>query len=133
MSAQTEVASRASPSARGVVAATGHACQDRYWNLLAVNEATRRVFGYGATDRNCLVVLHQQPLPRHAHLHWAAAAPGWCPRSAPMRHGIPTMSEFAEIVDDLGAVSPEFVELWERHDAGHHSQAIKAVLHPPGR
>jgi transcriptional regulator with XRE-family HTH domain len=104
--------------------------QDRYWNLLAVNEATQRVFGYGATDRNCLVTFFTNGRYRGMYQHWAAAAPGVVSAFRADAARYPDDARFAEIVDDLGAVSPEFVELWERHDVGHHSQAIKAVLHP---
>nr|WP_242001718.1 helix-turn-helix domain-containing protein [Kribbella steppae] len=29
--------------------------RDQYWNLLAINDATRTVFGYDDTDHNCLI------------------------------------------------------------------------------
>ncbi|MCV7204036.1 transcriptional regulator [Mycolicibacterium peregrinum] len=104
--------------------------QDQYWNLLAVNEATRQVFGYGDTDRNCLVTFFTNSRYRAMYVHWAAAAPGVVSAFRADAARYPDDVRFAEIVDDLGAVSPEFVELWGRHDVGLHSQAVKAVLHP---
>lgn len=104
--------------------------QDQYWNLLGVNDATRRVFGYGDTDRNCLVTFFTNSRYRGMYRHWAAAAPAVVSAFRADAAQYPGDARFAEIVDDLSAVSPEFVDLWERHDVGRHSQAIKAVLHP---
>ena len=49
--------------------------QDRYWNLLAVNDATERVFGYGDHDRNCLVTFFTNARYRDMYVHWASVAP----------------------------------------------------------
>jgi MmyB-like transcription regulator ligand binding domain len=50
--------------------------QDRYWNLLAVNDATRTVFGYNATDHNCLITFFTNTRYRDLNVHWASVAPG---------------------------------------------------------
>ncbi|MGV0815972.1 helix-turn-helix transcriptional regulator [Mycolicibacterium boenickei] len=104
--------------------------QDQYWNLLAVNDATRRVFGYGDTDRNCLVTFFTNSRYRDMYVQWAAAAPAVVSAFRADAALYPDDARFAEIVDDLGTISPEFIELWNRHDVGRHVQAIKAVLHP---
>ncbi|MGV0741628.1 helix-turn-helix transcriptional regulator [Mycolicibacterium sp. XJ870] len=104
--------------------------QDRYWNLLGVNDATREVFGYRDTDRNCLVTFFTNSRYRDMYVHWSAAAPGVVAAFRADAALYPDDAMFGRIVEDLGAVSPEFVELWERHDVGPHLQAIKAVRHP---
>jgi hypothetical protein len=43
--------------------------QDRYWNLLAVNDATRTVFGYNATDHNCLITFFTNTRYRDLNVH----------------------------------------------------------------
>jgi transcriptional regulator with XRE-family HTH domain len=50
--------------------------QDRYWNLLAINDATRTVFGYNATDHNCLITFFTNTRYRDMYVHWTSVAPG---------------------------------------------------------
>jgi hypothetical protein len=104
--------------------------QDRYWNLVAVNDGTRRVFGYRDTDHNCLITFFTNARYREMYVHWSAVAPGVVAafRADAAQH--PADPTFDRIVDDLSAISPDFVELWERHDVGPHLQSVKAVRHP---
>lgn len=104
--------------------------QDRYWNLLAINDATRKVFGYSDFDRNCLVSFFTNSRYRGMYVQWAAAAPGVVAafRSDAGRHL--GDSEFGRIASKLISLSPEFAELWARNDVGPHMQTVKAVRHP---
>ncbi|NYH52506.1 transcriptional regulator with XRE-family HTH domain [Nocardiopsis arvandica] len=104
--------------------------RDRHWNLLAVNDAARTVFGYGDTDHNCLVTFFTNARYRDMHVHWASVAPDVVASFRADAAHFPDDPEFARLVDDLSAVSPEFTDLWSRHDVGDHVQAVKAVLHP---
>lgn len=104
--------------------------QDRYWNLLAVNDATRNVFGYNDTDHNCLVTFFTNTRYRGMYAHWAAVAPGVVAAFRADAARFPGDPEFRRVVDELSAGSPDFVELWQRHDVGPHLQAVKAVHHP---
>jgi transcriptional regulator with XRE-family HTH domain len=104
--------------------------QDRYWNLLAVNDATERVFGYGDNDRNCLVTFFTNARYRDMYIHWASVAPSLAAAYRADAALYPGDLEFNRIVDDLSAVSPDFLELWQRHDVGPHMQTVKAVRHP---
>ncbi|MDT0345454.1 helix-turn-helix transcriptional regulator [Streptomyces litchfieldiae] len=103
---------------------------DRYWNFAAVNDAALAVFGYDDSDRNCLISFFTNARYRAMHTHWAAVAPGVVAayRAAAARH--PGDAEFAGIVEELTARSPEFGELWARHDVAAMTQAVKAVRHP---
>ncbi|MEO3876168.1 hypothetical protein ABGB18_46005 [Nonomuraea sp. B12E4] len=48
--------------------------RDRHWNFTAINDAAREVFGYGDTDRNCLVSFTNVRY-RVMHHFWAQTAP----------------------------------------------------------
>jgi hypothetical protein len=105
--------------------------RDRYWNLLALNDAMRIVFGYGETDRNCLVSFFTNP--RYRSEHWAAAAPAVVAAFRADAARFPDDPAFGLVVGELGAVSPEFAALWARHDVGGPTRAVITVHHPrPG-
>lgn len=103
---------------------------DRYWNLLAVNDAAQVVFGYGDTDHNCLITFFTNARYRGMQVHWASVAPAVVAAFRADAAHCPDDPEFGRVVDDLSAVSPEFAELWARHEVGAHIQAVKAVHHP---
>jgi transcriptional regulator with XRE-family HTH domain len=104
--------------------------RDRYWNLLAINDAAKTVFGYGDTDRNCLITFFTNARYRSLHAHWASIAPAVVAAFRADAAHSPADPEFGRVVDDLSAVSPEFAELWARHEVGAPVQAVKAVHHP---
>jgi len=100
--------------------------RDRYWNLLAVNDATRTVFGLD-DDRNCLVAFFTNDHYRDMHVNWASVAPSVVAAfRADVAHA-PDDPEFARVIDDLRAVSPEFASLWARHDVDVPKQTVKAI------
>lgn len=104
--------------------------QDRYWNLLAINPATRAVFGYSDSDHNCLVSFFTNTRYRDMYVQWSDAAPGVVAayRADAGRYlGDPG---FGQVVSELSSRSPQFAAMWERNDVGPHQQAIKAVCHP---
>ncbi|WP_116068547.1 helix-turn-helix transcriptional regulator [Asanoa ferruginea] len=104
--------------------------RDRHWNLLAVNDAAAAIYGYGPEDHNCLVTFFTSARHRDAHLHWAAVAPAVVAAfRADVAHA-PDDPEYRRVVDELNAVSPEFAELWARHDVQVPGQMVKAVRHP---
>ncbi|WP_198667316.1 helix-turn-helix transcriptional regulator, partial [Glycomyces dulcitolivorans] len=104
--------------------------RDRHWDFTAVNDAARLVFGYGDTDHNCLVSFFTNARYRVLHRHWADLAPDVAAGFRADAARYPEDPEFDRIAADLAAVSPEFAELWERHDVGEHTSAVKAVDHP---
>ncbi|MFI6826683.1 helix-turn-helix transcriptional regulator [Kribbella sp. NPDC050241] len=104
--------------------------RDRHWNFTAVNDVARRVFGYGETDHNCLVSYFTNARFRGLHEHWDEAAPDVAAGFRADAARYPDDPEFDRIATDLAAVSPEFAELWARHDAAEHLNAVKAVAHP---
>ncbi|MEV6923302.1 helix-turn-helix transcriptional regulator [Dactylosporangium sp. NPDC051485] len=104
--------------------------RDRYWNLLAVNEAARTVFGYADTDHNCLITFFTNARYRGMHVHWASVAPSVVAAFRADAAHFPDDPEYGRVVDDLRAASPEFSELWARHEVGVPVQVVKAVHHP---
>jgi transcriptional regulator with XRE-family HTH domain len=102
--------------------------RDRYWHILATNDAARSVFGLDETDRNCLVAFFTNARYRDMHVHWASVAPEVV--AAFRADAVPGDPEFDRVAGDLCAVSPEFAELWERHDVGAPAQTVKGVRHP---
>ncbi|WP_067819206.1 helix-turn-helix transcriptional regulator [Actinomadura kijaniata] len=104
--------------------------RDRYWNFLAINDSAREVFGYGDTDHNCLVSFFTNVRYRALHAEWSAAAPGVVGRFRADAARYPDDPGFDRLIEDLLAASPEFAELWARHDVGGESQVRKAIRHP---
>ncbi|WP_067829578.1 helix-turn-helix transcriptional regulator [Nocardia inohanensis] len=104
--------------------------RDRYWNLLAINDGTRAVFGYGDADENCLISFFTNARYRDLHTEWAAIAPEVVAAyRADVAHA-PGDPAFARVIGELSAVSVEFAELWARHDVGAPTRTRKAVRHP---
>ncbi|MEO3869439.1 helix-turn-helix transcriptional regulator [Nonomuraea sp. B12E4] len=104
--------------------------RDRHWSFTAMNDAARAVFGYGDTDHNCLISYFTNARFRALNQHWAETAPDVAAGFRGDAARYPDDPEFDRIAADLAAVSPEFAELWSRHDVGEHTSAVKAVDHP---
>ncbi|MBW8486179.1 helix-turn-helix transcriptional regulator [Actinomadura parmotrematis] len=104
--------------------------RDRHWNFLAINDAAREVFGYGDTDRNCLVTFFTNGIFRAMSTEWAEAAPGVVARFRADSARHPDDPEFGRLADGLRAACPEFAELWARHDVSAGTDAVKAIRHP---
>ncbi|MGW4795118.1 helix-turn-helix transcriptional regulator [Nonomuraea sp. NPDC004297] len=104
--------------------------RDRHWNLIAINAATRDVFGYDDTDHNCLVSFFTNARYRGMHVQWASVAPAVVAAFRADAGHAPGDPGFGRLVADLSAVSPEFAELWARHEVGAPAHTVKAVRHP---
>ncbi|MFF7942574.1 helix-turn-helix transcriptional regulator [Nocardia gamkensis] len=104
--------------------------RDRYWNLLAVNDAARTVFGFTDADHNCLISFFTNARYRAMHVAWTAIAPAVVAAFRADAAHAPGDPEFAKVVGELTAASPEFARLWARHDVDAAVQAVKAVRHP---
>lgn len=94
--------------------------RDRRWDLLAVNEPARTVFGLDG-DRNCLVAFFTNERYRDLHVNWSAVAPG-------VVAAFRADAVHADgVVADLAEASPEFAALWARHDVAAPAQVMKSV------
>ena len=96
--------------------------RDRHWNFTDVNEAARTVFGYGDTDHNCLVSFFTNARYRVLHRQWDDTAPEVVAGFRADAARYPDDPEFDRIAEELARVSPEFAELWARHDVGRAHQ-----------
>ncbi|MCZ1005988.1 helix-turn-helix transcriptional regulator [Streptomyces lydicus] len=104
--------------------------RDRHWNFTDINEAARIVFGYGDSDHNCLVSFFTNVRYRVLQRHWADTAPDVVAGFRADAARYPEDPEFDRIAEELARSSPEFAELWDRHDVAEHTSAVKAVDHP---
>ncbi|WP_017623983.1 helix-turn-helix transcriptional regulator [Nocardiopsis chromatogenes] len=104
--------------------------RDRYWNLAAVNDAAAEVLGYGEGEHNCLVTFFASARYRALAREWSAAAPQVVGRFRRDAARYPDDPEFGRLAGDLMSVSPEFAELWDRHEVDSGTRAVKALVHP---
>ncbi|ONI73063.1 transcriptional regulator [Actinosynnema sp. ALI-1.44] len=103
---------------------------DQHWNLIAVNDATRQVFGYDDTDHNCLISFFTHTRYRSMQVEWAAVAPSVVAAFRADAARYPGDPEFDRLVGEVSAASSEFADLWSRHDVDVPVQTVKAVRHP---
>ncbi|NYI06926.1 helix-turn-helix transcriptional regulator [Allostreptomyces psammosilenae] len=103
---------------------------DRHWYFIATNAAAREIFGLTSRDHNCLIAFFTNDRYRGAVRNWAEMAPQVVGqfRHDAGRH--PDDPAFARLAERVSAVSPEFAELWARHDVSPVAQGIKALRHP---
>ncbi|MFC9998949.1 helix-turn-helix transcriptional regulator [Nocardia sp. NPDC127526] len=104
--------------------------RDRYWNLLAFNDATRLVFGYDDSDHNCLTTFFTNARYRDMHTEWAEIAPVVVAAYRADVAYSPADPGFQRVIGELSSASTEFAELWARHDVAAPTQGMKAVRHP---
>nr|WP_031160425.1 helix-turn-helix transcriptional regulator [Streptosporangium roseum] len=103
---------------------------DRHYNLVAMNDAARWVFGFDDDVRNCMMAFFTHPIYRGRFTAWQEFAPDMVAdfRAGAARY--PDDPVFGRIAEELCAASPEFAELWARPDVRSRSQGIKAITHP---
>ncbi|MBP2190477.1 helix-turn-helix transcriptional regulator [Nocardia goodfellowii] len=104
--------------------------RDRSWNILAFNDSARAVFGFDGGQHNCLETFFTNPRYRAMPEVWAAAAPAVAGAYRADAAHFSGDSDFARVVAKLKAASPEFEELWERHEVAAPEQAVNALRHP---
>ncbi|MFJ4657566.1 helix-turn-helix transcriptional regulator [Nocardia sp. NPDC088792] len=104
--------------------------RDQYFNLLAINDGSRAVYGYGDGDYNCLVSFFTNTRYRSMYDEWAANAPSVVAAFRASADRSPGDPGFDRLVAELRTVSKEFGELWDRHDVATPQPALKAVRHP---
>lgn len=104
--------------------------RDRCWNVLAFNDTAQTVFGFDGTAHNCLITFFTNPRYRAVHDVWVSAASAVVAAYRADAAHFPDDPEFRKVVNDLSVVSPEFAELWDRHEVGVPIQAVNALRHP---
>ncbi|MFI6869353.1 helix-turn-helix transcriptional regulator [Nocardia sp. NPDC050406] len=118
---------------RRLLDAWGHrpaVLRDRYWNVLAYNDIARLLFGFDGSPANCLVTYFTNPRYRAMHDIWSSAAPAVAAAYRADAAHFPEDPEFHRVADNLSALSPEFADLWSRHEVGVPTQSTNALRHP---
>lgn len=103
---------------------------DRHYNLVAMNDAARRIFGFDDDVRNCMTAFFTHPIYRSRFTEWHEFAPDMVGDFRASAARYPDDPAFGRIADELRATSPDFAELWARPDVRSRSQGIKAITHP---
>lgn len=102
---------------------------DRHWNVVALNEAARKVFGL-EPGANCLKAFFTDPAYRTLHEYWTDMAPTLVAefRRDAARH--PDDPGFEHLAEELRALSADFTALWSRHDVVNDDSGVKGIDHP---
>ncbi|GAA3111760.1 helix-turn-helix transcriptional regulator [Nonomuraea salmonea] len=95
---------------------------DRHYGLVAMNDASRRVFGFDEDVSNCMVAFFTHPIYRGRFTAWDEFAPDMVADFRASAARYPDDPVFEEIAGGLRAVSPEFAALWARSDVRSRSQ-----------
>ncbi|MGC5168769.1 helix-turn-helix transcriptional regulator [Luteimicrobium sp. DT211] len=104
---------------------------DRYWNCVMYNEASAVVLGMRPdTPQNCLVTFFTDDLYRGRARNWEVNADAVVAQFRAACTANPGDDGFAAVVEQLSAVSPEFVERWGRHDVASPGFLAKELEHP---
>jgi hypothetical protein len=110
------------------------AAVDSRLNMVAWNKAYYALFGDRSTgserERNLIWLFFTSPLSRQRNKEWEELARVFL---AQFRVGYGRFSEdpwWAEQIAELSKVSPEFRELWARHDVQSVSEGHKTFYHP---
>ncbi|MGR8010618.1 helix-turn-helix transcriptional regulator [Streptomyces hypolithicus] len=105
---------------------------DAYWNTVMYNDAAAAVLGMrpGGRTQNCLVAFFTDPIYRARAKSWEQNAAYVVAqyRAACSEH--PHDEGFRAVVDEVSALSPEFVRLWQRRDIAPGGQVRKELEHP---
>jgi transcriptional regulator with XRE-family HTH domain len=106
----------------------------RRWDILAANRAARALFtdweAREPGDRNLIWWVFTDPRARAVYVEWEKEAARLLARfrGAAARH--PDEPGFAELIDRLNAVSPEWRRWWPDHEVLPLSSGSKRLRHP---
>ncbi|WP_254878949.1 helix-turn-helix transcriptional regulator [Streptomyces sp. NA04227] len=104
---------------------------DIHWNCVTFNDAAATVLGMRAeSPQNCLVAYFTDPLYRERAKSWETNAPQVVAHFRAAYSDHPEDEGFAELVAELGELSEEFVELWNRRDVVTGGMMAKELAHP---
>ena len=104
---------------------------DQYWNCVMYNEASAIVLGMRPdTPQNCLVTYFTDDLYRGRAVNWEANADAVVAQFRAACTANPGDEGFAEVVDQLREISPEFAERWAQHHVASPGFLAKELEHP---
>ncbi len=107
---------------------------DTRLNVVAWNAAHRVVFGAFATmserERNLIWILFTSPLSRQANEEWEELARVYLAQFRAAYGRFINDPWWATQIAELSRISPQFRELWARHDVLNVSEGQKTMHHP---
>ncbi|WP_405088613.1 helix-turn-helix transcriptional regulator [Microbispora sp. NBC_01389] len=103
---------------------------DRYWNVSVMNRAAELVFGFTPEDRNCLVSFFTSDHYRGRIRSWEKLALSLVAEFRRDAARFPDDPGFDKLAAMLSETSPEFAEIWSRHEVAVPAQGVKAIDHP---
>lgn len=103
---------------------------DRHYNLVAMNDSARRVFGFDDDVRNCLVAFFTHPIYRGRFTAWHEFAVDMVADFRASAARYPDDPAFGQIAAELRTASADFAALWEVPEVRSRSQGVKAITHP---
>jgi transcriptional regulator with XRE-family HTH domain len=104
--------------------------QDRYWNMSAYNEAARLIFDITGPEHNGLACFFTNTAFRSSFVGWADTASRLVAQFRAEMSAQQDDPGFADIVDRLSGISPEFAEMWGRHEVRSGGFVTKIYMHP---
>src|SRR4051794_31885325 len=106
---------------------------DRHWNNVAANRLAHHTLQLPAASHNHLSAFFTDPGTKERYPQWTEMAGRFVGqfRAAAARH--PDDRTFDRMVHEIALASPEFRQLWERHEVHGHAPAVVEVHCPDGR
>ena len=102
----------------------------RAYDVLSVNPLGAALYGGFAYSTNLVVAAFLAPNSRSFYADWPSVA-ATSVAGFRLAHGAwPGAPRIREVLDLLLRESPEFTQLWARHDARGKTQGIKRFVHP---
>jgi transcriptional regulator with XRE-family HTH domain len=102
---------------------------DRYWNYKYLNAAMALVFGYTEHD-NRLIVCFTNERYRAARDSWGDRARTVVAQFRAAAAHYPDDPGFEQLASRLTMVSPEFAEMWSRHEVRDEFEGYKTINDP---
>ncbi|POM25474.1 Helix-turn-helix domain protein [Actinomadura rubteroloni] len=101
----------------------------RRMDVLAANTLGEALFSWLGEETNVLRAVFRTPEARMFYRDWDKTAEG-CIAALRAENTDPDDPLLAELVGELSLTSPEFAELWTRHDVRAKRAEIKHFVHP---
>lgn len=102
----------------------------RAYDVLAANPLGGALFRRFPFSRNLIVTVFLDPASREFYADWPAAAANTVAGFRLAQGAWADSPRVAQVVELLLRDSPEFAELWRRHDARGKSVTVKRFVHP---
>lgn len=100
------------------------------YDVLSANHLGEALFSGFSRTANLLHIVFLDPASRTFYVDWPAAAASTVAGFRLLAGAAPDEPRVREVLHELLLHSPEFSELWERHEARGKSTEVKRFVHP---